>query len=184
MARSLRKSLPLDGVRLEEIALAYAARYETTQAKLEAYLRRKLYERGWGGEGDPPVNDIAARFADAGYVDDAAFARARTGSLLRRGYGMRRVGQALAAAGIDKELREELRPDEARQRKAALALARKRRFGPFGTQRPDAALRQKQLAAMLRAGHSFDQARALVDAPDIDAAEQWAEEACGGSEWD
>ncbi|MDG2002656.1 MAG: RecX family transcriptional regulator [Novosphingobium sp.] len=184
MARSPRISRPLDGVRLEEIALAYAARYATSRAKLEAYLRRKLRERGWDGESEPPVREIAERFVEAGYVDDAAFARARTGGLLRRGYGMRRVGQALAAAGIDKELAEELRPDEAHQRRAALALARKRGLGPFGMERPDRAARQKQIAAMLRAGHSFDQARALIDAPDIEAAELWVAEAGGESEWD
>lgn len=184
MARSQSKSLPLDGARLEQIALAYVARYATSRAKLEAYLMRKLRQRGWDGPGDPPIDGIAARFVEAGYIDDVAFARARTGSLLRRGYGMRRVGQALAAAGIDEELREELRPDEARQREAALALARKRRLGPFGKERPDRALRQKQLAAMIRAGHSFDQARELVDAPDIEAAEQWAAEPCGETGWD
>jgi len=179
MARSQRKPLPMDGARLEEIALAYVARYATSRAKLEAYLCRKLRECGWDGEDEPPVGEIAARFVEAGYVDDAAFARARTGSLLRRGYGMRRVGQALAAAGIGEQLREEVSPGEARQREAALALARKRGFGPFGAEPPDAVRRQKQLAAMVRAGHSFDQAREIVDAPDIAAADEWAAEPGG-----
>jgi regulatory protein len=173
--------LPLDGARLQELALAYVARYATSRAKLETYLGRKLRERGWEGPGEPPVESISERFCEAGYVDDAAFARARTGSLLRRGYGVRRVGQALAAAGIGEDLREELRPGEAEQREAALALARRRRFGPFGSAPLDQALRQKQLAAMTRAGHSFDLARALVDATDIASAELWAEEAGGDS---
>jgi len=179
MSRAPRKSLPLDRARLEQIALAYAARYATSRASLQAYLRRKLCERGWEGEGEPSVADVVERFAEAGYVDDAAFALAKTRGLLRRGYGVRRVGQALTAAGIDEELRAELRPDEARQREAALALARKRGFGPFGDKRPDPAQRQKQLAAIVRAGHSFDQARELVDALDSEAAEQWAAEPRG-----
>ena len=173
--------LPLDGARLEELALAYVARYATSRAKLEAYLRRKLRERGWEGPGEPPLEAISERFCEAGYVDDAAFARARTGSLLRRGYGVRRVGQALAADGIDEELRDALRPGEAEQREAALAFARRRGFGPFGAAPLDQALRQKHLAAMMRAGHSFDLARALVDAPDVISAELWVEEALGGS---
>ena len=179
MARSHRKSPPLDSARIEQIALAYVARYATSQARLEAYLRRKLRERGWEGEGEPGLEGLCARFAAAGYIDDAAFARARTGSLLRRGYGSRRVAQALAADGIDAELREELRPGEDERRASALGLARRRGFGPFGDVPPDAALRRKQLAAMVRAGHEFDLARALVDAPDVAAAELWASEAAG-----
>jgi len=174
MPRSPRKSLPLNADSLEEIALAYVARFATSRAKLEAYLHRKLRERGWEGGAAPPVSAIAGRFVDAGYIDDAAFARGKASSLLRRGYGMRRVGQALAAAGIDEQLREQVRPGEARQREAALALARRRGFGPFGTDARDPARRQKQLAAMVRAGHSFDQAHELVDAESIDAAEAWA----------
>ena len=184
MPRSPRNALPLDSARLEEIALAYVARYATSRAKLEAYLARKLRERGWAGPGEAKLEAISGRFAEAGYIDDAAFARARTGSLLRRGYGPRRVGQALAAAGIGEELREELRPGEAELRAAALALARRRGFGPFGASSPDQALRQKQLAAMVRAGHSFDLSRTLVDAPDVASVELWVDEAGGDSPCD
>jgi regulatory protein len=175
---------PLDAARLEALALHYAARFSTTQAKLEDYLRRKLRERGWAGEGPPPVAAIAARFVEAGYVDDAAYARAKTGSLLRRGYGMRRVGQALSAAGIGEEDRAEVKPGEAKQRHAALALARKRRFGPFGANAPDRPMREKQLSAMLRAGHPLDSAREMINAATIEAAEQWAAQADEGDECD
>ena len=110
----------------------------------------------------------------AGYVDDAAFARSRAGSLLRRGYGARRIDQALQAAGIDEAERKAARASRAAQREAALTLARKRRFGPFGDEAPDRARREKQIAAMLRAGHALDSARELVDAPSQAAALDWA----------
>ena len=77
-----------------------------------------------------------------------------------------------------------MHPGESSQREAALTLARKRGFGPFGPERPDPARRQKQLAAMARAGHSFEQARMVVDAPDIAAAERWAAELEGDSACD
>lgn len=178
-----RAPRPLDAPRLEELALAYVARFATSAAKLEAYLARKLRERGWaesedGAEGGQVVAAIVARFVAAGYVDDAAFARARSGSLLRRGYGMRRVGQALGAAGIAEGIRHAATPGEAVQRRAALALARKRGFGPFGkAPLVDRQVREKQVAAMLRAGHPLDSARELVDAATIDAAEEWAAQA-------
>ena len=170
---------PLDAARLDELALGYVARFATSRGKLSAYLARKLRERGWAGDGEAPVDAVVERLSEAGYVDDAAYARAKSGSLLRRGYGARRVSQALGAAGIDSALREELAPGEAEQRRAALALARKRRFGPFGDGASDRALREKQVAAMLRAGHRLDSIRAIINAPTTADAETWA---CGDDE--
>jgi regulatory protein len=169
-----RTPKPLDAARLEELALAYVARFATSRAKLAEYLARKLRQRGWGGDGEPPIAPLCDRFVSAGYVDDAAFARAKSGSLLRRGYGPRRVAQALGAAGIGEDIRAEVRAGEGAQRRAALAMARKRGFGPFGAARPDRAQREKQIAAMLRAGHAMDSARELVDAASLEAAEDWA----------
>lgn len=173
--RAKRPLRPLDSARLEELALAYVARFATSAAKLEQYLNRKLRERGWEGEGEPPVAPLVDRFVGAGYVDDAAFARAKSSSLLRRGYGQRRIAQALGAAGIGEAEREAARASQTDQRRAALAMAKKRRFGPFGPDLPDRERREKQLAAMLRAGHPLDFARLLVSAQDADTVEEWAE---------
>jgi regulatory protein len=175
--RARRTPKPLDSARLEEIALAYVARFSTSAAKFERYLRRKLRERGWDGEGDPPVSRLVERYVENGYIDDEAYARAKSGSLLRRGYGARRVRQALGEAGIAEDLRNQVRPDEAQSRHAALALARRRRFGPFGARPTDRPGREKQLAAMLRAGHALDSARQMVDAASVAEAEQWVAEA-------
>ncbi|MDE8652704.1 RecX family transcriptional regulator [Novosphingobium album (ex Liu et al. 2023)] len=179
MSRTRRKSPPLDEKRLEDLALAYAARFATTRARLESYLRRKLRERGWDGAREPDVAALGARFGAAGYIDDAAYARMKADSLLRRGYGRRRVGEALQAAGIAGDLRAQVNPGAAAERQAALALARRRRLGPFGAAPLDRPARDRQVAAMLRAGHSLDNARQIVDAPDADAALAWAESAEG-----
>lgn len=189
--RQKRAPRPLDAARLDELALAYVARFAASAAKLESYLQRKLRERGWAGEGDggagegagtggaPDVAGIVRRFVRLGYLDDESYARMKAGSLRRRGYGERRIGQALGADGIAEDLRAQVRGHEGEQRAAALGFARRKRLGPFGAQgdRPlDRAVREKQLAAMLRAGHRMDHARALVHASDIAAAEQWAAE--------
>ena len=172
-----RSPIPLNAAKLEELALAYVARFATTGARLEAYLARKLRERGWEGEGEPPVARIAQRFAEAGYVDDAAFARMKTESLLRRGYGGRRVGEALRAAGVAETVRQDNRPAASQARHAALTMARRRRFGPWGESPPDRTVREKQIAAMLRAGHSLDIARRMVEATDREGLLEWTESA-------
>ena len=178
--RERRPPKPLDPVRLEELALAYVARFATSAGKLSAYLNRKLRERGWAGEAEADPAAIVSRYVELGYIDDAGFARAKAGSLRRRGYGERRVAQALVAAGIGEAEREEARGLLREQREAALTMARKRGFGPFtrAAGAPDDArrLREKQLAAMLRAGHPLEMARVLVDAPSIEVAEEWASE--------
>lgn len=179
MAPKRRNPQPLTPPALEDMALAYVARFATTQSKLRAYLLRKLRERGWADESSPPIEALVCRYADLGYVDDAAWARMKTGSLLRRGYGARRVGEALQVAGVDAELQDAVRPDEMEQRRAALVLARRRRFGPFAVQLPDRPAREKQVAAMLRAGHRLDIARRIVDARTPDVAVEWVESASG-----
>lgn len=179
-SRQRRPAKPLDRARLEELALAYVARFSTTQAKLEQYLKRKLRERGWDGEEEPPVAALAARYVALGYIDDAAYAKAKSGSLTRRGYGPRRVREALGAAGVAESVREQAGPGEAEARRAALAMARKRRFGPFAREpldlTADPARREKQIAAMLRAGHALDSAREMVNARSVEAAERWVAE--------
>ncbi|CCA92702.1 regulatory protein RecX [Novosphingobium sp. PP1Y] len=179
MSSKRRNPQPLTKARLEELALAYVARFATTQAKLRSYLQRKLRERGWEDDDAPELDDLVGRYAQRGYVDDASWARMKAGSLLRRGYGARRVGEVLQVAGVDDDIAGDFRPGELEQRRAALVLARRRRFGPFAIQVPDMAKREKQIAAMMRAGHRLDIARQIVDADDPDAVEDWVESVSG-----
>jgi regulatory protein len=163
---------PLDEEGLERLALFYAGRYASTRAKLAGYLRRKIRERGWSGPGEAPVERLIERFAELGYVDDRAFASARAASLLQRGYGARRVGEALRAAGIAEEDGVEARAladEEALA--AAHRFARRRRLGPYADSPPDRHARQKSAAAMLRAGHRIELVRRVLETSPADLPE-------------
>ncbi|KEO89183.1 hypothetical protein EH31_14210 [Erythrobacter longus] len=187
--RKPKKARPLDETALRDLALSYAARFATTGAKLEGYLARKLRERGVAEDEEgrvqtPDVAGLVARLIDLGYVDDEAYARSKTRDLTARGYGARRVEQALWAAGVDENTREETAPNEAETRRAAILLAKKRRFGPFSTafdEDEPAELahkrRDKQIAAMLRAGHKFDHIAFILDAREEADIEDWLFEA-------
>jgi regulatory protein len=172
--RSRNDRPPLDENGLEQAALGYAGRYATTRARLAAYLARKLRDRGWSGAGEPPVERLVERMAALGYVDDRAFAAARAASLGRRGYGERRVREALRAAGVGEEEGVEAREQARRGAwEAALRFAERRRIGPFAGEEGDRASREKALGALLRAGHPLDLARRLAFArrgeiPDTD----------------
>jgi len=155
---------PLDAARLDELALGYVGRFATSRAKLLTYLRRKLRERGWSGEGDPPLDGLADRLARLGYVDDRAYALSKARSLTGRGYGERRVRQALSLAGIaDEEAGDARELARAEAVESALRFARRRSLGPFATEAPDPTRRERAMAAMIRAGHGFSLARAIIE---------------------
>ena len=157
---------PLGKEKLEEMALSYVARFATTRAKLATYLKRKVAERGWAGDGEPPVAEMVEKAARAGFVDDAAYALSKARSLAGRGYGPRRLGQALHAAGVDEADGEAARGHAASEAaQAALRFARRRRIGPFAAEQASPEAREKALAAMIRAGHGFALAKSIVALP-------------------
>ena len=174
--RARKARPPLDEKRLEELGLRYVERFATTRARLRSYLARKVRERGWDGRREPQFEVVADHFAELGYVDDAAYALAKSQSLTGRGYGKRRVVEKLRMAGVeeaDGEAARDHADDEAVQ--AALQFAKRRRLGPFAAHATrDPKEREKALAAMIRAGHPFALAReitALVPGSSIDLAE-------------
>ena len=171
LSRERKPPPPLDAEGLSALALRYVERFATSQAKLRAYLGRKLRERGWNGAGEPPVEAVAARMTALGYVDDGSFAEARARGLARRGYGRRRIVEALTAAGIEPDLRARIGGD-IDARAAAIAFARRRRFGPFSGATVSLEQRRKQFAAMVRAGHAPDLAKAILSAPNEAALDE------------
>ncbi len=159
------KQSALDSQGLRDLALAYVGRYATSREKLCRYLGRKLRERGWEGEGEPEIEALASRFVELGYIDDGAYARMKGAGMERRGLGARRIGATLRADGIgERDSAEALDHARSGAWDAAAILARKRRIGPYAAELADAPTREKQIAAFLRAGHSFATARAWVHA--------------------
>ncbi len=176
-ARQKAPPPPLDGAALDALALSYVARFAASSGKLADYLKRKLRERGWDGDAAPDVSALVERMAARGYVDDAAYAAAKGDGLRRRGYGARRIESALDHAGIAAPLRAAARGNETERRHAVLAFARRKRFWPYSAAPcHDPALRRKQMAAYLRAGHGLDHVRRVMDATDLHQLEEWADE--------
>ena len=161
-----RSRPPLDDKALGELALRYVGKYATTRSKLAAYLARKVRERGWEGDRGPDFEELVNRFAELGYVDDAAYALAASRSLSSRGYGRRRLDRKLAQAGVREDDGAAARAlAEAEAVDAALRFARRRRIGPFGSGGMDPKGREKAIGVMVRAGHAFPLAKAIVDWP-------------------
>ena len=161
--RTRRAPRPLDESALHELAIAYVGRFATTRAKLRVYLARKIRERGWEPQRDADLIGIANRLAEQGFIDDSGYAETKARSLTARGYGKRRVVQALRGAGIAEEDSADARRHSDEQAvAAALRFAERRRIGPFAAVAAGPKDKEKAIAAMVRAGHGFDLARTIA----------------------
>lgn len=167
LTKSRRIPPQLNESSLQDLALRYVGKYATTRAKLCGYLSRKIRERGWDGSASADVEALAERFAALGYVDDAAYALSKSRSLSARGYGKRRLAEKLRVDGVgeaDGAAASEHADREAVA--AALRFAERRRLGPFAASATDdPRQRQRWIATMIRAGHPFGLAHAIVQLP-------------------
>ena len=158
---------PLNEERLHELALFYVGRFATTRAKLTAYLNRKLRERGWEGDAPPEVERLVERLAASGL--DRRRALRTVEVALPDGARLRRGARApVACARPESTRRMEWPRMSWRPRKPAAAALR---FAPAAPHRalsrmslPTGPAGERALAAMVRAGHGFELARAIVDA--------------------
>lgn len=167
---------------LENAALHYLQRFASSTDNLRRILMRKV-ERSAAAhgtdreEGARWVEELLARYRRSGLLNDGTYARMRAESLHRRGASTRAIAQKLAAKGIDRDEADKaldtLREDIGSELdiSAALALARRRRLGPYRLPEARAAHREKDLAALGRAGFAYDVARRVVDAEDPDSLE-------------
>jgi regulatory protein len=172
---------------LEAQALGYLARFASSAANLRRVLRRKVErsarDHGTDREaGLAAVERLIARFAASGLIDDARFAEGRAASLFRRGGSRRTIAAKLGEKGVGgREIAAALASleqlaDEP-ELAAAIVYARRRRLGPFRDAEQRRDRRDKDLAALARAGFSLSIARRVIDA---DAAEPRSPSGAGG----
>jgi regulatory protein len=165
---------------LQDAATSYVERYPGTAEKLRRILQRRIAKARML---DAPVMDhveqaidaIVAKFVASGMIDDRSFAQTKARALHRRGTSERLTRHRLKLAGLDDDtlqqalagLDRELDSDPVeREWRAAVALARRRRLGPFRSQ-DRAGHRTRDLAAMARAGFDYDLAKKVIDAKEI-----------------
>lgn len=157
---------------LKAAAAAYLTRYASSSANLKRVLSRRVH-RWTRLTGKDAPEDATARIAEAvaaaervGLLNDAAFAAARTKSLRQRGWGARRIRAGLSAKGvarpeIDAALGDVSEEDELA---AAQRYAERRRLGPWRDAALRAEKRQKDIAALVRAGFAIGLARKVIEA--------------------
>lgn len=163
---------------LERAALHYLERFASSAENLRRVLSRKVERAarhhedidreaavGW-------IDDLIDRYRQSGLLDDKVYAEARTTSLHRRGASARKIRLSLAQKGVAAatveaalaDLGERVEGDAELQ--AAIALTRRRRLGAYRPAAARADYRDRDLAALARAGFSYDIARRVIEAED------------------
>jgi regulatory protein len=173
-------SPPPTGAELREAALAYIARYASTEAGIRRILTRRI-EKWRSGQSEvntavmteirTAIEDVIAALVSAGLVNDVEFAAAKGNSLRREGRSGRAVRTKLLAKGVPADLvHQALLDDPEAELAAAVMTARRRRLGVFGaSDRAEAADLSRDLAKLLRAGFSLAVARRALEMAPEDA---------------
>jgi regulatory protein len=158
----------ISGDYLRRAALFYLERYSAPAEQLRRVLLRKV-ERSCRHHGEdagafrPMVDEVVQACIASGLIDDRRFAEARAQSLRRKGRSARAVAAGLAAKGVGRELvAQTVVSDQEAELAAARIAARRKRLGPW-SKGDRAALRQKHIAALARAGFGLAVARAVID---------------------
>lgn len=149
--------------RLKNIALYYLQRFETSSENLRRVLLRRVNEyafynpdfnvaeaRGW-------VDEIVEQFQGYKYVDDSRYAGLKIRDYLAAGKSEKYIRQKMAEKGVPEDIVNEiLENEEFDPLENALQFARKKRIGRFRPEEQREAFRQKDLAALARAGFDYD----------------------------
>jgi regulatory protein len=171
-------------------ALSYLGRYAASEGALRRALQNRLrraalihpaFARDAALQKilRDVIETIIGKYKKSGVLNDAAYAATKASNLRREGRSRRYIQQALGQKGVRSALTEDALkavdednagPVEA-EIKAARVFARRRKLGIFRLGKADKTRRRKDLAALARAGFSFDTARkalaAALDDEDI-----------------
>ena len=175
--RIVRRLAPGD---VELAALDYLRRFSVPAARLRRHLRDKA-GRSAAAHGDSldelhdEIDRVIPNLVARRLLDDDSHAEARVAALRDRGVApalirQRIIGEGVSAERVDAAIDRHL--GDLRLTKASAALqstvtaAKRRRLGPFREPDTRAERRDKDLASLVRAGHSYAVAKQVIDAPD------------------
>ncbi len=163
---------------LERAAFHYLGRYASSVANLETILIRKVRRRN--PENTLPsdeqkiwLQEVVQKCVRLGLVDDQSYCRMKVASMHRSGKARHFIAQTLRHKGVAQDIidhaLETLNEEEGGRadHTAAIAFARKRRFGPYRRNEGDVDRLRKELASFARAGHPYALAKQIIEASSL-----------------
>ena len=155
--------------RLLNITLFYLSRYESSTEKVRMMLKRRLKRMEMRGEevpADAPkwIESVLKKVRDYSYVNDARYAENQVRIMASQGKSERFICAKLAAAGIKpKVVKELLETMESTEEERALRFIFKKKIGPYRPKAEQHAYREKDMAALARAGFSYEVVCQVLD---------------------
>jgi regulatory protein len=168
---------------LANVALHYLGRYAASESSLRRVLTNRMRRVAMENDVFAADHDLQTQLRSAietiiethkrtGALNDVTFAETKVNSLRRQGGSRHIIKQKLSLKGISAKLvdaalaqnAEGEAPEEI-ELKAARALARKRRLGPFRDKPADEERKRKDFAALMRAGFSSSIVRKALSVP-------------------
>ena len=179
-----RRGGPLTMADLERAAAAHLARYASSSETVRRILMRRVAkaapeDEAAAAEGRALVEALIARFSAARLLDDGGYAEMQAARLARAGASHLKIRgwlmqKGLSRAAIDRAIASLGERGGASELTAACAFLRRRRLGPYRPPQDRPSFREKDLAALTRAGFAPNLARKLLAAADIAALERMA----------
>ncbi len=158
-------------------AYRYLERYATTEANLKFILSRKVDRIIVDQENSEVlkenskkwISEIIDSCVKQKLIDDTLYAQNRMKSFLNSGNSVSKAKNKLRAKGVPLEIIEEVvtsiykkRPDA--NIVSAIKYVKRRRFGPFRIRERKENAKQKEFAAMARAGYSYSESAKVLKA--------------------
>lgn len=162
---------------LDKAALRYLERFDSSAANLRRVLCGHVARAARAHvdldveAAEVLVDELIERFEASGLLDDARYAESLARGLQTRGASRRGIRHKLRARGvsaetIDAAITASGRDSDDAELDAARAFVRRRRLGPHRPPDKRAERYQRDLAALARAGFSFDTARRALEIPE------------------
>lgn len=165
---------PVTKKRLENIALYYLSRYDSSTANLRGVLERRVKKEQMRGASVPDgveewIGETVARMAQLGYVDDVRYAERQVEKLSAAGKSRRFIEGKLFQAGVGSAVPL---PDDEDDLQSAVRLVKKKKIGFMRGSDERGEFFKKDLAVLARAGFSYETAVKALNAAEDEANDE------------
>lgn len=172
-AKRIRK---MTKTRLQNIALYYLERFDSSIANLRQVLKRKVsdYARCDADfsrtEAEEWIDEITSHFEELGYLNDNRYAEFKIDNYLLAGKPERYIRQKMQQKGVSEDVIDQiLQNREFDEAEMAKRFAAKKKIGPFRSDEESRrANRQKDLATLIRAGFKYEVSLQIIEAENLD----------------
>lgn len=162
--------------RLQNIALCYLERFDSSAANLRQVLKRRVFDYARStpdfdvSAAEVWIEEIVSRFEELGYINDSRYAEFKIDDYLLSGKPERYIRRKMQQKGISEDVVSRVLDNREFDEEAmAMRFASKKKIGPFRQDEDSRRQnRRKDLAALVRAGFGYETASKIVGAENMD----------------